>query len=208
MYNVKNYFGVFEIYHEKIFINIELKGTVSFVFFVYPNSQFILKLDVPIEGIPEEIIVFSSCGCVRKGDKILLKGNIVKFKEKYFKKEFMFSTGGEFWNETLQCGGIIPNAMAISKKRISKKLEVHGTVSLVIGFDFKIKLDEPIEGIPDEIFVGRAGLVREGDKIHLMGELMKYTQKYFKKEYFVFLAKHLWNETLQCGHTRIDTHRT
>ncbi len=97
----------------KILFKGTLRGSVSYL---YPTSyiKFVLKLDEKIEGIPEELPVFIrpsiSLGwkyarvILRPNDKILLHGQIIQDKVKFFKKEEIYVQAKHIYNETLKCG--------------------------------------------------------------------------------------------------------
>lgn len=71
-------------------------------------------------------------------------------------------------------------------------------------YKFSFKLDELIEGIPDEFLVWgvtRGGhlILRQGDKVIIEGKLVKQTIGKEELEIIEMEAKHIYNSTLKCG---------
>ena len=66
-----------------------------------------------------------------------------------------------------------------------------------------IKLDEPIEGVPEEILARSRHFnefpFQKGDKVKIFGKIIRKKVEYWGKEYIILQPIHLWNETLQVG---------
>ena len=107
----------------------------------------------------------------------------------------------------------------MGKKSIFKGVLRGTATTYLINNNFAIKLDELVEGIPEEFvvypeFAGSmspgAGFkmmgkikrlvalcIKPGDKITIEGELILEDEGNI--EYFRLAAKHIYNETLKCG---------
>ncbi|MFX0138621.1 MAG: hypothetical protein ACFFDN_33570 [Candidatus Hodarchaeota archaeon] len=96
------------------------------------------------------------------------------------------------------------------------KGKVRGTINSNVHFGvrgdphykyyiFSIKLDNKIEGIPEEFIVQcsrRAGIgivLRKNDKVLIDGEIRREYVKHFQVEFICMLSSHVYNETLKCG---------
>ncbi|MFX1450353.1 MAG: hypothetical protein ACFFCM_05900 [Promethearchaeota archaeon] len=71
-------------------------------------------------------------------------------------------------------------------------------------YQFSLKLDTMIEGIPEEFLVyaiTRTGqmILRKGDKVIIEGKLVKETMGKEELEIIEMQAKHIYNSTLKCG---------
>ena len=67
---------------------------------------------------------------------------------------------------------------------------------------FSIKLDEPIEGIPEEIelYSNRVTTLRPGDKVTVIGKIVIQELEHFPESKIQLIAEHLYNETLKCAY--------
>ncbi len=71
-------------------------------------------------------------------------------------------------------------------------------------YEFSLKLDKEIEGIPDEFLVytyTRTGqiIIRKGDRVIIDGKLIKKTIGKEELEIIEMHANHIYNSTLKCG---------
>ncbi|MFX0133595.1 MAG: hypothetical protein ACFFDN_08125 [Candidatus Hodarchaeota archaeon] len=66
---------------------------------------------------------------------------------------------------------------------------------------FSFKMDEPIEGIPEEITVSTHGItnLRKGDKVKIIGKIVRNKLELFPDGDIRLMAEHIYNETLKCG---------
>ena len=69
------------------------------------------------------------------------------------------------------------------------------------AYEATIKLDEKIEGIPEEILLRSYGYIylNKGDIIRVYGIIIKEPLKFWQKDRIYIKAKHIYNETLQYG---------
>ena len=76
-------------------------GTIIF------SGAIIIKLDDPIEGVPEELIARSrhfNEFPFQKGDKVKIFGKIVRKRVEFWGKEYIILEPTHLWNERLQVG--------------------------------------------------------------------------------------------------------
>ncbi|NVM04618.1 MAG: hypothetical protein HWN67_20005 [Candidatus Helarchaeota archaeon] len=66
---------------------------------------------------------------------------------------------------------------------------------------FSVKMDEPIEGIPEEITVYSNGVtnIRKGDTVKIIGKIVRNKLELFPEGDIRLIAEHIYNETLKCG---------
>ena len=66
---------------------------------------------------------------------------------------------------------------------------------------FSVKMDEPIEGIPEEITVHTNGILnfRKGDTVKIIGKIVRNPLEHFPDGSIQLNAEHIYNETLKCG---------
>ncbi|NVM03279.1 MAG: hypothetical protein HWN67_13140 [Candidatus Helarchaeota archaeon] len=66
-----------------------------------------------------------------------------------------------------------------------------------------IKMDEKIEGVPEEIVMRfrahQYTYIKEGDIIRVYGKIIQETLKFWQKDRIYLKADHIYNEILQCG---------
>ncbi|MFX1450348.1 MAG: hypothetical protein ACFFCM_05875 [Promethearchaeota archaeon] len=110
------------------------------------------------------------------------------------------------YNNTLKSGG----GFRLEKKELFEGL-LSGTVTsdLLVafkrstGYQFSIKLDKKIEGIPIEFLVYSYSnfhlVLRKGDELLIEGKLFQSITKKLKLEIIEMEANHIYNTSLKCG---------
>ncbi len=97
-----------------------MEGTATTYWY---GSNFVIKLDNPIEGIPEEFVVYSSAMAgsgggfgamksmrkimatnIRPGDKMIVEGELIVEYEGKEQLEFVRMAADHIYNGTLKCG--------------------------------------------------------------------------------------------------------
>nr|MDO8081080.1 zinc ribbon domain-containing protein [Candidatus Freyarchaeota archaeon] len=180
-------------------------------YYGFAEVCFIVRLEEGFEGVPDEILVFTSkFGYFRMGDKVILQGIILKNLEQRNRPRFLIFADN-FYNESLHLGDV-RSGLGVSKQVLYKGT-IRGLVTgesrerlsnqSFYGYYFVLKLEENIgiEEIPEEILVRYMYAVhfRIGDKLILQGKIIKKKLKQWDRPMYLILAEHFYNETLQFG---------
>ena len=184
-----------------------IQGVVTSVFLIGDKIlYFTVKTEDKLDSVPPEFPVYSNRSILlRKGDKVQIYGEIQKGNLKYWEKDIVRMFPDHIFNETLKCG-----IQKTSKKRTLRKGKFKGTVTSVFlahgphggGFMyFSLKFEKKIYDIPEEIFVDSDGMtiLREGDIVHVVGEIYLQSLKFWQVDSFEMRAEHVYNETLNFG---------
>ncbi len=178
---------------------------------------FTIKLNEEFEGLPKEFIVSfhsrqslfnypKSPFFVRKGDIVTIGGTLLKYLEPRERLERIRMKANYVYNTTLKHG----KGLKIKRKEVFKgKLSGTATsdVKLYISAQpplvFSIKLDQEIEGIPNEFLVCSQIhtniFIRNGDKLLIEGKLFQGIMG--KNEFSIteMHVDHIYNTNLKYG---------
>nr|MDO8081082.1 zinc ribbon domain-containing protein [Candidatus Freyarchaeota archaeon] len=178
-------------------------------YYGFAEAYFVMRLEENIEGVPDEILVFTSkFGYFGVGDEVTLQGKIIKEDLGQWGRPMYIIFADHYYNESLQIG----DEESKTRKQVLYKGVIRGLVTKesrlrfvgggrIFGADFVMKLEENIEGVPEEILVHTAaiGYFRKDDEVILQGRIFKIVLRQWGRPMYVIEADHFHNESLQIG---------
>ncbi|WXG39495.1 MAG: sister chromatid cohesion protein PDS5 [Candidatus Freyarchaeum deiterrae] len=181
--------------------------------YVFSKVCFAMKLEEGFEGIPNEVLVFTSkFGYFWIGDKVILQGKILKGNFRQLSRPLYIIFADHFYNDSLQIGdeelkgkkqvlyeGTIRGSIT-RKSRVNASGDVY-TPFIENYFVMKLEENIGIVGIPDEILVHSVPTryIRKGDKVILQGKIVKKYLRLWNKPMYAIFADYFYNESLQVG---------
>jgi hypothetical protein len=189
----------------------------------FVETFFVMRLEEGFEGVPDEILVQTSSsyallethsGYFGVGDKVTLQGRIFRINLRVWNRPMYAILADHFYNETLQTG----DEELMKKNQILYGGEIRGSVTResrprVLRYEtqngiystsevcFAMKLEENIEGFPEEILVryNSVGYFGIGDRVILQGEIVKANLRQWGRPSYAINADIFYNESLRIG---------